>query len=153
MAIGYLLVDLPENCLNCKFQSSDLCLMFDDPHPVKSGSESRPEWCPIMTVPSGDPLIYDRQEIIKQCKNTILDSYIDAYRHGVDPFENDCVEEGASDRLRSLLSDEEWRQWCETNYEKWKIIYDVFGNAAAKAYPDEVLDKWKADHLEEIWYA
>lgn len=51
MAKGIIIVDVPENCRDCKFRNlADLCLDELDVIEYRN-NKNKPDWCPVRPIP------------------------------------------------------------------------------------------------------
>lgn len=71
MAKAILVLDMPENCFNCKLQDWANCRIVKGCH----AGENRPDWCPLKEVP----------------ERAYHENYCDGGRY--DKGYNDCLDE------------------------------------------------------------
>ena len=69
-------MEMPENCYDCKFECENLCCVIGR----RTESLDRPDWCPLVEVPTPHGRLVDADEIVRYANGEITGVF--AYPQG-----------------------------------------------------------------------
>ena len=89
MSKAILVMDMPKNCFDCRFQEMGFC---EAVHSVgdmipDDDLESKPDWCPLREMPEKLPLqgdVSDLQKMLEEMRRASWNACIDAIGGGDD---------------------------------------------------------------------
>lgn len=89
MGKAILVMDMPKNCFDCRFQEMGFC---EAVHSVgemipDDDLESKPDWCPLREMPEKLPLqgdVSDLQKMLEEMRRASWNACIDAIGGGDD---------------------------------------------------------------------
>ena len=87
MSKAILVMDMPKNCFDCRFQEMGFC---EAVHSVgemipDDDLESKPDWCPLREIPEKLPLqgdVSDLQKMLEEMRRASWNACIDAIGGG-----------------------------------------------------------------------